>query len=368
MGGTRHPRSPYIPPRTLHPHPRACTRQEALRVPQLVAPPPPKGLRAARPGPQVAAIDMQGMGRSEGHRWYVHAFQHYVDDAQAFLGAAARSCPLTGRRGGRGCALCGGASVQVVLPPRCSRAPGAARATDMRSFAQQRWGALTHEAARHWGIKCLPCSCLMRASVCGRAAGRARVVACVCVHAFFSRAFVSACAPQSRSHADAACAPLPSKPPHPQVPCGWASPACPASRPRAPSCAPPAWAAASPRTCAGSWSSPPPWARTPGTSGACERGCMLHAWEVHAVRCMCVWCTLRGAQASGVRRQHEADARPTPSSSAHAWAHAHTYTCVHARVHTHARTCTHAHVPMHTRAPLRCLPARAAAWCCWRPC
>jgi len=30
-------------------------------------------------------MDHQGMGRSEGHRWYVHAFQHYVDDAGAFV-------------------------------------------------------------------------------------------------------------------------------------------------------------------------------------------------------------------------------------------------------------------------------------------
>ena len=36
---------------------------------------------------QVAAMDHQGMGRSEGHRWYVHAFQHYVDDARAFVTA-----------------------------------------------------------------------------------------------------------------------------------------------------------------------------------------------------------------------------------------------------------------------------------------
>lgn len=36
---------------------------------------------------KVAAMDLQGMGRSEGYRWYVHAFQHYVDDMGAFVAA-----------------------------------------------------------------------------------------------------------------------------------------------------------------------------------------------------------------------------------------------------------------------------------------
>eukprot|EP00983_Pelagomonas_calceolata_P023878 751638-Pelagomonas_calceolata.AAC.1 len=85
----------------------------------------------------VAAMDHQGMGRSEGHRWYVHAFQHYVDDAGAFVTAVHDGVGVRAWTGG---------------PCVCARA----RVLENLHFPCVLWGFLCQDEHSNTALKILP--------------------------------------------------------------------------------------------------------------------------------------------------------------------------------------------------------------------